>query len=191
LPRSRSHYGPTNPRNKPQTIPKRKHETRSKGLNNPAQCRADGLRACGRQSADTGPTVRYPQADGPLVSTKGPDEHSNTRTVRTSSTDGLRATGAARTVRDVQVDGPPNTSQPKTASQPDRNTSAQEHTTNTKNPIPTGSVRMVHTYLADSPPGANMRGNNSLRGNLRAPQLLSFHGSSKRLELLRKGLGKM
>jgi hypothetical protein len=36
LPRSRSHNRPTNPRNKPQTIPKRKNDSRSKGLSNPA-----------------------------------------------------------------------------------------------------------------------------------------------------------
>jgi hypothetical protein len=35
LPRSRSHNGRTNPRNKLQTIPKRKHEARSKGLSCP------------------------------------------------------------------------------------------------------------------------------------------------------------
>jgi hypothetical protein len=37
LPRSRSHNGPTNPRNKPQTISKRKHNSRSKGLSSPAK----------------------------------------------------------------------------------------------------------------------------------------------------------
>jgi hypothetical protein len=65
LPRSCSHYGPTNPGNKPQTIPKRKHESRSKRLSNPAQCQADGPRAWGGQSADTGRMVREPGADSP------------------------------------------------------------------------------------------------------------------------------
>jgi hypothetical protein len=37
LPRSRSHNVPTNPRNKPQTIPKRKRNSRSKRLSNSAQ----------------------------------------------------------------------------------------------------------------------------------------------------------
>jgi hypothetical protein len=106
--RSRSHYGPTNPRNKPQTIPKRKQESRSKGLSNPVQCRTDGPRAWGEQSADTGRTVCYPWVDGPLIATERPDAHYNTRTVRTSSTDGPQATGAVRTVRDVQADGLPN-----------------------------------------------------------------------------------
>jgi hypothetical protein len=43
LPRSRSHNGPTNPRNKPQTILKRKNNSRSNGLSCPAttKIRAD------------------------------------------------------------------------------------------------------------------------------------------------------
>jgi hypothetical protein len=191
LPRSRSHYGPTNPRNKPQTIPKQKHEPRSKGLSNPAQCQADGPRAWGGQSADTGRTVRYPRADGPLIATERPDVHSNTWTVRTSSTDGSRATGAVRTVRDVQADGPPNSTRPKTVGQIDRNKDAQEHATNTKNPRPTGSMRTVRAYQAVCPPGENRHGNSTLRENSRALYHLSFHGSPKRLKLLRKGLGKM
>jgi hypothetical protein len=165
LPRSRSHYGPTNPRNKPQTIPKRKHESRSKGLSNPAQCQADGPRAWVGQSADTGWTDRYPRADNVLIATKRPDAHSNTRMVRTSFTDGPRATGATRTVRGVQADGPPNFTWPKTVGQTNRNEDAQEHATNTKNPRPTGSTRTVCAYHADCPPGANRRGNSSPRAN--------------------------
>jgi hypothetical protein len=57
LPRSRSHDGRTNPRNKPQTIPKRKHEPRSKGLSCSAAVQADGPRACGGLSATTTRTV--------------------------------------------------------------------------------------------------------------------------------------
>jgi hypothetical protein len=66
LPRSRSHYGPTNPSNKPQTILKRKNKPRSKGLlSNPASTLADsprpwadGLRSPGGRSATHGRTVR-------------------------------------------------------------------------------------------------------------------------------------
>jgi hypothetical protein len=117
--------------------------------------------------------------------------HPETRTVRTLSSDGPRATGATRTVCDNQVDGPPNSNRPKTAGQTDRNKDAQEHTTNTKNPRPTSSMRTVHGYQVDCPPGANRHGNSSPRENLRAPYQLSFHGSPKQLKLLRKGLGKM
>jgi hypothetical protein len=58
FPRSSSHYGPTNPRNKPQTIPKRKHESRSKGLSNLAQCRADGPLPTGGRSVNCNRTTR-------------------------------------------------------------------------------------------------------------------------------------
>jgi hypothetical protein len=66
LPRSRSHTEPTNPRNKPQTIPKQKHDSRSKGLSCPAKALADGPRGRGKRSARTGRTVRDPRADGSL-----------------------------------------------------------------------------------------------------------------------------
>jgi hypothetical protein len=58
LPRSRSHNGPTNSRNKPQTIPKRKHDSRSKGLSCPANHQADCLRPQGGPSAWVRQTVR-------------------------------------------------------------------------------------------------------------------------------------
>jgi hypothetical protein len=89
LPRSRSHNRPTNPRNRLQTIPKRKHNSRSKGLSNPAQCQANGPRAWDGRSADTGQTVRYPRSYGLLIATERSDTHPDTRTVRTWSLDGL------------------------------------------------------------------------------------------------------
>jgi hypothetical protein len=52
-----SHNGPTNPRNKPQMIPKRKHEARSKGLSCPAGALADSPRPWGERSAVTVWTV--------------------------------------------------------------------------------------------------------------------------------------
>jgi hypothetical protein len=146
LPRSCSHSRPTNPRNKPQTIPKRKHDSRSKGLSCPATTLADSPRAWGGQSEDTGRTVRYPRAGGPLIATEQPGSHSNTRTVHTSSTDGPRATGAARTVRDIQADSPPDSTRQKTVGQTDRNEDAQEHTTNMMNPRTTGSTWTVRAY---------------------------------------------
>jgi hypothetical protein len=109
LPRSRSHNGPTNLRNKPKNFPKQKHNSRSKGLSNPSQCQANGPRAWGRRSADTRRTVHYPRADSPLIATEPPDAHPETRTVRTGSSDSPRATGAARTVRELQADSPART----------------------------------------------------------------------------------
>jgi hypothetical protein len=55
-----SHNGRTNPRNKPQTIPKWKHEARSKGLSCPETAQADCPRSPGRLSAGTARTVRDP-----------------------------------------------------------------------------------------------------------------------------------
>jgi hypothetical protein len=65
LPRSRSHNGPTNSRNKPKTILKRKHNSRSKGLSCHAKAQADGPRGWGGRSASTGRMVRDPRADSP------------------------------------------------------------------------------------------------------------------------------
>jgi hypothetical protein len=162
LPRSRSHYGPSNPRNKPQMIPKRKHEPRSKGLSCPMNTLAYSPRPRGGWSAVTGRTVRYPRADDPLNVTERSDKHPNTQTVRTWSSDSLRATHAAWTVRglwadgpahtrivcDPYADGPTNPFQPETDDQTNQNEDAQEHTTNTKNPRPK-KVRV------DYPPGPN------------------------------------
>jgi hypothetical protein len=109
LPRSRSHSGPTNPRNKSQMIPKRKHDSRSKGLSCPATTLADGPRAWGERSADTRRMVRYPWVDGPLITIERPNKNTETRTVRTWSSDDPQATGAERTVRDPQADSPART----------------------------------------------------------------------------------
>jgi hypothetical protein len=108
FPRSRSHNGPTNPRNKLQTIPKRKRKSRSKRLGNSTQHQADGPRGWGGRSADTGWTVRDPRAGSPLNATEPPKAHPEIRTVRTLPADCLRTTCAARAVRDLRADGPPN-----------------------------------------------------------------------------------
>jgi hypothetical protein len=99
LPRSRSHSIHTNPRNKPQTIPKRKHDSRSKGLSCLAKALADGPRGRGGRSTRTKRTIRDPRADGPLNATGPPAARLETRTVRTLHADCPRATCAARTVR--------------------------------------------------------------------------------------------
>jgi hypothetical protein len=71
LPRSRSHSGRTNPRNKPQMIPKRKHEARSKGLGCPKTTQADCPRSPGGLSAVTWRTIRGHHADGPQPTVDG------------------------------------------------------------------------------------------------------------------------
>jgi hypothetical protein len=153
LPRSRSHNGPTNPRNKPQTIPKWKHEARSKGHSCAAGALADSLRPCGERSAITVRTVRDPRRTVCQTRTERPNQHLDTQTVRTTSLDGARATRAARTVCDVRADSPPNTLRAKATGHPDRNQSAQEHATNMKNTWTNYSTRKVREHPTDGLPG--------------------------------------
>jgi hypothetical protein len=129
LSRSRSHTGPTNPRNKPQTIPKQKHDSTSKGLSCPAKALTDGPQGMGGRSARTGGTVCDPRADGLLNATGTPPAHPETQTVRTLHVDCPRATRATRTVRGLWADSPPNPSRLETAGQTDQNKDAEEHTT--------------------------------------------------------------
>jgi hypothetical protein len=164
LPRSRSHNGPTNPRNTPQTIPKRKHDSRSKGLRCPATTLVDIPRPWGGRSAITGRTVRGHRADGPLPTggrsvnrnrttkrapnhTDGPYLVLGRSTSNTCRANGLRplANGPAltQTVRDPYVDGPTNPFRPEPDGQTNRNEDAQEHATNMKNHRPKSSARTI------------------------------------------------
>jgi hypothetical protein len=60
LPRSCSHDTPTNPRNKPQMIPKQKHDSRSKGLSSSARHQADGPRVTdGQFEKESRPPVAH------------------------------------------------------------------------------------------------------------------------------------
>jgi hypothetical protein len=65
LPKSRSHDGPTNPRRKPQTIPKPKRNSKNKGLSSSALDEADCPKPPGGPSARSRRTVRRHQADRP------------------------------------------------------------------------------------------------------------------------------
>jgi hypothetical protein len=58
LSRSLSHNGPTNPRNKPQTIPKRKRNSKNKGLSSTAKPKAECPRPPGRPSVWLRWTIR-------------------------------------------------------------------------------------------------------------------------------------
>jgi hypothetical protein len=140
LPRSRSHNGPTNPRSKPQTIPKRKRNSRSKGRSNSAQHQTDSLRGWGGRSSDTGWTVRDPRADSPLNATEPPEAHPEMRTVRTLPANYPRATCAVWTVRDLWADGPPNLLPQNFGSSKDPHVSSQELDEQAKN-----------SHLADGP----------------------------------------
>jgi hypothetical protein len=106
LPRSRSHNGLTNPRNKPQMIPKRKHEARSKGLSCPAGALADspgtgadGPRSlCRRSTTQGGLSVKHEQNDPTGTSTCGRSVP-RPRTVRVQLVSRGQSATSERTVR--------------------------------------------------------------------------------------------
>jgi hypothetical protein len=75
LPRSCSHNGPTNPRNKPKLKETRKRNTRSKGLRQSAEPRADSSRSPGGQSARSRQTVHEIAANGPKKDPEPPVLH--------------------------------------------------------------------------------------------------------------------
>jgi hypothetical protein len=90
LSRSRSHRVPTNARNKPQTIPKRKAKLKEamdlavlrtpwRTVRDPG---ADGPRSPSGRSVVTARTVCYPWVDGPLITTERRNKHTETQTVR-------------------------------------------------------------------------------------------------------------
>jgi hypothetical protein len=184
LPRSHSHNGPTNPRNKPQTIPKRKHEVRSKGLGCPAAALTDSPRPWGGRSATHGGlSVKHEQNDPTGTSTRGRSVL-RPRTVREQLVPRGQSATSWRTVRQTPSHQKPLANRIETK--------ALKNARRTqKTPGPEGSTRTVRTHHADSPRAANRRGSSSSRANSRAPYHLSFHGSPKRLKLLRKDLGKM
>jgi hypothetical protein len=120
LPRSCSHNEPTNPRNKPQTISKRKRNSRTR--QNVRKHRADCLRnldglsaSCGRPSennsrttstapsiTDRPPNLVQPKAHGQTDRNESTQEHAtNTKNNLPNRT--------SRIVRTVAADGPPTT----------------------------------------------------------------------------------
>jgi hypothetical protein len=142
----------TNPRNKPQIKATRKRNSRSKGLRHSAELQADSPRWSGGRSTWGRWTVREVTADGLKKPTKPLVPHPEKWTVCALSSDGLRATCAARKVRDLEADSRRNLSQPKTLAPTDRTTNAHEQATNCTNLGPRGlsaptkrTVRQVRT----------------------------------------------
>jgi hypothetical protein len=146
LPRLRSHDGRTNPRNKPQTIPKRKHEPRSKGLSYPAATQADCPRSPrGRSATHGGRSVKRRQNDQTRTSTRGRSVP-RPRTVREQLVPrGLSAT-SGRTVRQTTFHQKPLANRIETKAL--KNTRRTRRT-----PGPKGNTRTVCTLLADCLPG--------------------------------------
>jgi hypothetical protein len=142
LPRSRSHNRPTNPRNKPQTIPKRKRNSRSKGLNSSTQHEVDHPQAPGGLSAWLGRTVCGLRR---TIWKQLPNHQYYTRNNGPSAEHSW-------TVWPPRADRLTYTSQPKKPNKTDRNTDAQEQLKNTTNTQSAGSSRAVRDPLADRPP---------------------------------------
>jgi hypothetical protein len=191
LPWSRSHYRRTNPRNKPQTIPKRKHEAKGKGLSCPAATQMDCPRSLGGLSAVTARTVHNPRRTVLKHRQNKPTGTSThggfvpcPRTIREQLVLRVQSATSGRTVRQTPSHQKPLANRIETKAL--KNTRRTRRT-----PGPKGSTRTMRTHHADSPRGANRRGSSSPRANSRAPYHLSFHGSPKRLKLLREDLGKM
>jgi hypothetical protein len=191
LPRSRSQNRPTNPRNKPQMIPKRKHETRSKRLRRLQQPwrtvrgpGADSPRSlCRRSATHGGLSVKHKQND-PTGTLSRKCSVPFPRTVCEQLMPRGQSVTSGRTVRQTPSHQKPLANRIETKAL--KNTRGTRRT-----PGPKGFTRTVRTHHTDSPRGANRRGSSSPRANSRAPYHLSFHGCPKRLKLLRKALGKM
>jgi hypothetical protein len=133
LPRSRSHNGPTNLMDKPQTIPKRKRNSRSKGLSSTAKPQADCPRPPGGPYAWVRRTVQKTLPNHQYSTLNNGPSVLYPRTVR-----------AAQTISTILADCPPNLVQPKAHSQTDRKRDKQEHTKNSTNCWLKASSRTVH-----------------------------------------------
>jgi hypothetical protein len=198
LRRSHSHNGPSNPRNKPQTIPKWKHNSRSKGLNCHVKAQVDGLRGWGGRSASTRRMVRDPRADSPKNATEPPVSHLEKRTVRALSPDGLRATAATRTVCGLQADSPACT---RTVRYPyaDGPTNHLHQNYDTPKDLHANSQELdEHGKNMDRTDSPQPTGGRSARHEQNSPSFkprsqpfLPIPRSPKWLELLRKNLRKM
>jgi hypothetical protein len=137
----------------------------------------------GRSATHGGRSVNHRQNDPTSTSSRGRSVP-RPRTVREQLMPrGLSAT-SGRTVRQTTSHQKPLSNRIKTKAL--KNTRRTRRTPRQK-----PSTRTVRTHHADGPRGANRRGNSSSKTNSRAPYHLSFHGSPKRLKLLREDLGKM
>jgi hypothetical protein len=178
LPRSRSHNGPTNPRNKPKLKATRKRNSRSKGLKQSAVAWADRPYGGGGLSAGTRRTFRKAQGG---LSKIGSRTYSSAllKTDHPPTTCRLSAPGepsahSFRTVSRISATKITGTNGSK------RN---DGRTRNEHNKYPAAKLLVDHLRL---PSGLSAtRGQSSPSSKSQAPKHLSVHGSPKRLELLR------
>jgi hypothetical protein len=147
LPRSRSHNGPTNPRNKPQLNPTRQRNSKSKRLRQSGKHQADRPQCPGGLSARRAWTVRKEGTDHPKMLPEPPVLHREKRTVRDGPADcpprhGLSDT-LVRTVRKLHA--------PKTHRKMDRKRGVQEPARTRRTAGLSGTSRTVRGYLTDGP----------------------------------------
>jgi hypothetical protein len=142
LPRSRSHNGPTNPRNKPQLKATRKHNSRSEGLRQSMVPRADhphgprGLSAGpGRLSTGLLRTVRNSLLSHQYCTSKNGLSVPYPRTVHMAKTDHTHLAGCST-----------NLEQPKALDKTGRKEATQELAKNTTNTWLAGSSCTVHEH---------------------------------------------
>jgi hypothetical protein len=143
LPRSRSHNGPTSLGTNPQTIPKRKHDSRSKGLSCPSVHQADCPRPLGGPSARVRWTVRRLRW---IVRKVIPDHRYCTLNNRPSA--------PSRTVRHSSTDRPRTPCNKNPAQWIERKTRKNSRRTRRTLEL-SGSSRTVCHVPADCPPGEN------------------------------------
>jgi hypothetical protein len=105
---------------------------------------ADGPRRGGGRSTSPARTVQKTAPNLQYAQVKNGRSGRAPQTVR-----------AARTIRPPQADGPTNSFQPKPTDTTDRNEAMQELMKNTMNSGLVNTSRMVHTEIADCPPGSH------------------------------------
>jgi hypothetical protein len=147
LPRSRSHNRPTNPRNKPQLNPTRKHNSKSKGLRQSGKHQANRRQCPGGLSARRARTVREEGTDCPKKLPEPPVLHREKRTAHDGPADRPPRHGPSDTlvptVRKLHA--------PKPTDKMDRKRGAQEPTRTRRTAGLSGTSRTVRGYLADGP----------------------------------------
>jgi hypothetical protein len=172
FPRSRSHNGPTNPRNKPQLNPTRKHNSKSKRLRQSGKHQTDRPQCPGGLSVRRARTVREEATDRPKMLPEPPLLHREKWTVRDRPADHPPRHGPSDTlVRTVRKLHAPKTHTDKM----DRKRGAQEPARTRKTARLSGTSRTVRGDLADGPPGANQhsRGTRETTSNFQSIDLLN------------------
>jgi hypothetical protein len=183
LPRSHSHNGSTNLTNKPQTIQKRKRNSRSKGHMQFAVAWADRPQGGGGLSAGTRRTVRELAADCPKKVAEPLVVHCEKWIFRPLPADHQRQADCPSSPRGTSAI-------PRATKNTGRNGSKQK-SLGTHDEQTEHQAARLHADCP-RPPGALSATRGQNKPNLKPQALahLSTHGSPKWLEILRKYLGR-